>query len=314
VPPLDRVLVTARWTKVEGRALFAALNDVTLTAGLDSLSTDAGDRLFHRMLAGHVLTYRPRTGTELTVGETMLISRRSRGEGLSYANPLVPFIVAQNDTGLTAVAPRDNLMLFGAARTVVGPAVLEAELAADDFQYGSADRQKIPDQLAWRLAVSAPLSLVTVRPTALSASYRHVDTYTYERPFYTEGYHSYDRPLGSELGPDSDIALVGAEVWMTGNVVLAANVGRWRQGAVRIDQRPGRSVNAGPVPFPSTSAERPAVQSATMFDASLRLLRATLPLAVRFEAARVQNAADLAQAAELFLRVQLLATYAFRYP
>jgi Capsule assembly protein Wzi len=315
VPPLDRVLVSGRWKRVEGRAFFAALNDVTLTAGLDSLTASSGDRLFHRTLVGHVIAAKPTRATEVTLGETMLFSRRSRGEGLSYANVLIPFIVSQNDTGLTALAPRDNLVLFGSARTLLGPALLEGELVADDFQYGRQDRQIIPDQLAWRIAASAPLSFVTARPASISASYRHVNTYTYERPFYTEGYHSYDRPLGSELGPDADIALAGGELWLRGDVLLAANVGRWRQGAIHIDQRPGRSVNNGfTSTFPSTSIDRPAIQSATLVDASLRLLRATLPVTMRFEAARITNAANQPHAAELYIRAQLLATYAFRYP
>ena len=314
VPPLDRVLLSGRWKRVEGRAFIASLNDVTLTGGLDSLSADSGDRLFHRMLAGHVLAIRPTATTEFTLGETILISRRSRGEGITYANPLIPYIVAQNDTGLTAVAPRDNLMLFGSARTNLGPLILSGELNADDFQYGSKDRQTIPDQLAWRLAASAPLSFVSVRPTTLQASYTHVNTYTYERAAYTEGYHSYDRPLGSELGPDADIALGGAEVWLSGNLLLAAEVGRWRQGAIHIDQRPGRSVNLGFVPYPSTSPARPAVQSATLGGVSLRLLRRSLPVTLRLDGARVANAGNQPHAAELYIRAQLLATYAFRYP
>jgi hypothetical protein len=311
-PPLDRVLLSGRWGRLEARAMFAALNDVKMDQVIDSLSAESGSPLFHRSLVAHALSYRPTSGTEITIGETMLMSRRSRDDALSYANVLIPFIVSQNDTGLTYVVGRDNLMLYGAGRANVGPAVLSGELAVDDFQYGTKDRSTVANQIAWRLGASVPVTLT--RPGSLTAEYRHVNTYTYERQFYTEVYQVYDRSLGSELGPDADLARVGAEVWMSGNVLLAANVGRWRQGALRINQRPGQSPNNGPTDFPSTTALRPVVQQATLADVSLRLLRVTLPITARFEAARVQNPGNVLSRTDTYVRAQLIASYAFRYP
>ncbi len=312
-PPIDRLLARGRFGRVEARALFATLDPVDMSVERDSLRPGSPVASFHRFLVAHALSLRPTSRIELTLGETILSSRRSLGDALTYANVLMPIVVTQADTGLTELVRRDNLTLFGLARLPVGPAVFEGELFVDDFQYGQKDRQRIPDQLAWRLAASAPVPALG-RPASVRAELRHVNTYTYQREFYTDVYQTYNRPLGSELGPDADIARVGAELWANGSTVLAANVGRWRQGALRIDTRPGRSVNEGPLPFPSTSAARPAVQTATLADASLRFLRAALPLTARVEAARIQNAANVPRAAELYVRAQLIASYAFRYP
>jgi hypothetical protein len=312
-PPLDRIAASARWKRLEARALVATTNDVTLNLERDSLVGEPTNQRYRRVVLGHALTYRHSPRAEITIGETALLARTSQVFDLAYANPLMPYVFTQNDTGRIGTEGVDNLLVFGAARLPLGPARLTGELVVDDIQIDPTDRAVTPDQLAWRVAATVPVPAAW--PASVGVEYRHVNSYTYLRGQYTMVYQSYDVPLGSELGPDADLARVSGDVWLGGTTRLAFGVGSWRQGALRIFQRPAQSANfhAGE-PYPSTSAARPAVQQALLGDVSLQLLRTTLPVTFRFEAARIRNAANQVVPSALYARAQLIGTYAFRYP
>ena len=312
-PPLDRIGASATWKRLEGRAIVATINDVTIDLARDSLVGGPETQRYRRVLLGHALTYRQSPRFELTIGETALLARTNTIFDLSYANPLMPYLFTQNDTARTGTEARDNLQVFGATRFPLGPARVTGELVVDDIQIDPADRKVTPDQLAWRVAASVPLP--AARPASAGIEYRHVNSYTYLRGQYTEVYQSYDAPLGSELGPDADFVRASADVWLSGTSRLAFGVGRWRQGALRIYQRPAQSANfhAGE-PYPTTSADRPAVQRALLGDVSLQFLRATLPVTLRVETARIEDAANQFALPALYVRAQLIGTYAFRYP
>ena len=279
----------------------------------DSLQGGPPVQRYRRVLLAHAITYRPAGRAEFTLGETALVSRTNSVFDLGYANPLMPYVFTQNDSARAGARGRDNLTVFGSTRLGLGPARFEGELLVDDVQIDPADRKVTPDQLAWRLAASAPLP--STRPALVGAEYRHVNSYTYLRGVYTDVYQSYDAPLGSELGPDADVFRASGEVWLTGARRLEVGLGVWRQGALRISQRPAQAANghAGES-FPSTSADRPGVQRALLGDVSFRTLSATLPITVRVETARIENAGNLPALAKLYVRAQLIGTYAFRYP
>jgi hypothetical protein len=149
-PLMDRLELGVRWRVAETRAIVGTVNDVTMTAALDSLVEGTPDTRFRRWLYGHVLTIRPNDRFELTIGETLLSSRTTRGFDLAYANPLMAFIIAQNDTGRSGADPRDNLVVFGGVRASVGPGAIGGELVVDDIQIDATDRSRTADQLAWR--------------------------------------------------------------------------------------------------------------------------------------------------------------------
>jgi hypothetical protein len=286
---------------------------VTMTASLDSLGAGAPDTRFHRWLYGQVLTIRPTERLELTLGETMLTSRTTRGFDLAYANPLVPYIIAQNDTGRVGADPRDNLVVFGGARVGFGRGQFGAELTVDDIQIDDADRSRTADQLAWRVFGSLAVPIGT--GSSVHGEYRRVDSYAYMRDFYTDVYQQYDKPLGSALGPGADLARASAETWLRGDLRISGGIGRWRQGALRIDQRPadGPNDNAG-AKFPATTGVRPEVQSALLADLRAERVTLRLPIAVHVELARITNAANVASAAALYVRASVSGSYAFRYP
>ncbi len=312
-PPIDRVVASVSTRRFEGRALVAVLDNIVLDTLRDALPSGTPPQRFYRTLVGHVLTWRPSDAIELSLGETALLSRGSRTLDLAYVNPLMVYVVTQNDSGRVGEDSRDNLTVFGAARVRRGGTLLTGELLVDDVQIDSKDRNVTPDQLGWwvRLSQAVPL----FRPATLLADYRRIDSYTYSRGFYTEVYQHYDRPLGSELGPGADLLRGGADVWVTGKLRLAGGVSTWRHGALRIQQRPSvRASGHAGEPFPSTTPSRPAVQKALLADLSAQFLSVRLPLIFRVDAARVQNINNEPAPARTLLRAQFMGSYAFRYP
>jgi len=312
-PLIDRVELGIRWRVAEVRAIVASVNDVTMTAALDSLTEGTPDTRFHRWLYGHVLTVKPTTGLELTLGETLLSSRTTRGFDLAYANPLMAYIVAQNDTARVGSDPRDNLVVFGGARASIGRGHVGAELVVDDIQIDKADRERTADQLAWRVYGSVPVAAGT--GTNATVEYSRVDSYTYVRDFYTDVYEQYDKPLGSVLGPGSDRLRLLGETWIGGDVRINGSIGRWRQGGLRLDQRPSQGPNGNAdKPFPAVTETRPEVQSALLAELGVERLDLRIPVSLRVQMARIRNAANLSDAAALYVRAILTGSYAFRYP
>jgi hypothetical protein len=312
-PPLDRFLATARWSRLEIRAIFASINDVELTVEQDSLVPGTRPQRLHRMLAGHAFTIRPTRGWEVTLGETALLSRRG-GVDLAFANPLMLYLVTEHDTSYTgASASGNNLTVFGSTRLQRGRLTGEAEIVVDDIQIDAKDRANIPHQLAWRL--TGTMGFTAPWPASLGVEYRRADSYAYMRRYYSEVYHQFGQPLGTELGPDANILRAYGELWPTGRVRFGAGVGRWNRGALRLTQRPAQAAfgHAGE-PYPSVSEERPAVQEALLGDASVEWLDTQLPVRLTVELASIDNVNNQPGESGTFLRAHLVASYRFRYP
>jgi len=311
-PAIDRFLLYGRWSKVQFRALVGQLDDVLLTESLDSLAIGTGNVRFQRAVFAHALTWTPVPSIELNFGETLLSARRGNPLDLAYANPVMPLIVVQNDTGRTFSVGHDNLVLFGAARFQFGPAQLLGELLVDDIQVDAADQQRTENQLGY--ALSGSFALPTLQPTIAQVGYRHLNTFTYMRPFYSETYQFYNAPLGSELGPDADQVDGSVEYWPNGLLQLRGGVSLWRHGATRLDRRPSESAIDRDVGFPSTRPNRPVVQRAVVWSLSARLLSGTFPITASFEAANISNLNNRPSPAALYLRTVLLGTYALHFP
>jgi hypothetical protein len=313
-PPLDRFLVTARWSRLEIRAIFASIDDVVLTVEEDSLVPGTPPQRLHRMIAGHAFTIRPTRGWELTLGETALLSRRGGGVDLAFANPLMLYLVTEHDTSYTGgSATGNNLTVFGSTRLQRGRLTGEAEIVVDDIQIDAKDRANIPHQLAWRL--SGTMGFSAPWPASLGVEYRRADSYAYMRRYYSEVYHQFGRPLGTELGPDANMARAYGELWPTGRVRFGAGVGRWNRGALRLTQRPAQAAfgHAGE-PYPSVSENRPAVQEAWLADASVEWLDTDLPVRLTVELASIDNVNNQPGESGNYLRAHLVASYRFRYP
>jgi hypothetical protein len=312
-PPLDRVAASLSTTHFEARALYAMLDDVVLDASRGEAPTDAPAQRFHRSLAGHALTWRPSRAVEVSVGETILLSRGSRTLEFGYANPLMPYVLTQHDVGTEGGETRDNLVVYGAVRTRMGRTQLNAELIVDDIQIDAADREVTPHQLGWSL--EARQGWVSPLPGSAQVAYKRLDSYTYLRGLYTDVYQFNDHPLGSELGPDADRLDASIDLWPNPELRLSASAGTWRRGAQRIARRPavGAVGNAGQG-FPTTTDDRPLVQRALLANFTAELLRWQFPIRGQVEIARLEQPNHAAIAKATYLRAHLSATYAFRYP
>ena len=308
-PMLDRVALGARWKRVEARALYGTLSDVELTPALDSIP-GASAVHFYRYVVAHALSLRLRA-LELTLGESAILARGTKTLDLAYANPLMAYVVTQNDTSRSG--PDENLQVFGALRAHSGGSAVQAELLVDDVQIDPKDRKTIQDQLGWSVRGTQALPLII--PTAAVVEYRHINSYAYLRNRYATAYQTYDQPLGSELGPDADFWRVGGELWPHALVRLSGGAGMWRQGAQRLEQRPGQNANGhGGEPFPSVTAARPFVQRALLGDAAISYLARPLTITVRAEGAHAQHPANQNVATTSYARIQLIGTYAYRIP
>lgn len=313
-PALDKITLTAQWSKFEFKALVASLNDVVLTPATDSIPDSVGTQRYHRMMVAHALTWRPSHKVELTLGETALIPRQGGGIALNFVNPLMVFQVTQNDkSGDISQAGNVNLTAFGSVRANLDRFSLQGDLLIDDIQIDSQDRKNFPDLFGWNVRGTYALSLPV--PADLGLQYRRVSAFTYLESFYTATWQQYDQPVGSELGPDADMARAFADVWPTGKFHVSAGISKWRRGDQRISRRPppNRFGHAG-APFPFASGETPDVQSAWMGDASVQWLDPIIPLTLEIQGARVTNVNNVATPATTYGRVQLVATYRFRYP
>jgi hypothetical protein len=198
-------------------------------------------------------------------------------------------------------------------RASLGPAAIQGELVIDDIQIDSKDRKVYPDQIAWNVlgSVALPLPL----PASIALQYRRAGSFTYLSWSYANSWQQYGQPIGSELGPDADMARLSGDVWPSGRLRLSAGVSRWRRGANRLGTRPvpSRQGHSGD-PFPSTNDARPEVQRAWGAELGAQWLGAILPVTLRLEGARVENANNAAAASRTIGRASLSATYRFRYP
>jgi hypothetical protein len=313
-PPLDRILLDAQWRRFQFRALVGSVDDVVLTPSLDGIPDSLGSQRWHRRLVAHALTFRPSPRLELTIGETGLIPRQGGGVALGFANPLMLYQVTQNDA-----SPQDrreggvNLTAFGSVRASVGRASLQGDLLIDDIQIDSKDRKVFPDLLSWNVVGS--IALPFALPSSVALQYRRTGSFTYLSWSYANSWQQFGQPIGSELGPDADMARLSGELWPSGRLRLSGGISRWRRGANRIEARPvpSRQGHSGD-PFPFTDATRPEVQRAWGADAGAQWLGAMLPVTLRVEGARVENANNVAAATRTVVRASLSATYRFRYP
>jgi capsule assembly protein Wzi len=314
-PPLDRLLLEAHWRRAEVRGFMASLDEVLLTDAQDSIGTGIAAQRWFRYLVGHAVTWRPRPALEFTLGETAVLTRGARTFDLAYMNPIIPFIFTGNDSVRQSADNRDNLAVFGATQLRLGPAKVRGELLVDELQVDAADRDSFADRFAWRVRGTVPVPLRL--PAIVGAEYRRIGTYTYVRGFYSEAYQQFGRPLGSELGPDSDMLRGLAELWLAGKVRVSGSAGLWRHGAIRLDRRPGLKLLSNGYKtgsFPSSRPERPVVQRALLADAAVQFLDVHLPITIRIEAANITNVNNQPSPAALYVRTQLTGTYAFRYP
>jgi hypothetical protein len=312
-PAYDRLLLSLRFSKFELRAFAATINDVVLDSSRDVLPEGIAQQRWHRFAFGHGLTFKPTKKIELTIGETAVVQRQGFTVDLAYLNPLMIYQTTQHDTSQSGAGDA-NLTGFFAARATVGHATLSGEFLVDDIQIDSKDRANYPNQLGWNL--EAAYALPTPLPASVGIQYRRIDTFTYiGQVDYSKVFQNFDQPLGSELGPDADMIRGYGEVWGSGKLRLVAGIAKWRHGAYRITDRPTLNrLGHADDPYPDVTEDRPEVQRSWIGDLSAQWLDGIIPITAKIEAARVTNVNNVSTPAKNFARIQVTASYRFRYP
>lgn len=312
-PAFDRLLLALRFYKFELRAFAATINDVVLDSTRDVLPAGISQQRWHRFAFGHAITFSPTKKVELTLGETAVVQRQGFTVDLAYLNPLMIYQTTQHDTSQSGAGDA-NLTGFVAARATAGRATFSGELLVDDIQIDARDKANYPNQLGWNVEAAYALPIVYV--SAVGVQYRRIDSFTYiGQVDYSKVYQNFDAPLGSELGPDADMVRGYGEYWASGKLRFVAGIARWRHGAYRLTDRPtiNRVFHAND-PYPDTTADRPDPQRAWIGDVSAEWLDGIIPITAKLEVARITNVNNVPTPAKNLARLQVIASYRFRYP
>ena len=312
-PAFDRLLLALRFSKFELRAFASTINDVVLDSTRDVLPEGVSQQRWHRFAFGHGLTYHPTKKIELTLGETAVVQRQGFTVDLAYLNPLMIYQTTQHDTSQSGAGDA-NLTGFFAARATVGRATLSGEFLVDDIQIDAKDRANYPNQLGWNVEAAYALPIIYV--SSLGVQYRRIDSFTYiGQVDYSKVYQNFDAPLGSELGPDADMVRGYAEFWASGKLRFVGGLARWRHGAYRITDRPTLNrLGHASDPYPDTTVDRPDPQRAWIGDLSAEWLDGIIPITAKVEVARITNVNNVPTPAKNLARLQVIASYRFRYP
>ncbi|MEP7066124.1 MAG: hypothetical protein ABI889_08845 [Gemmatimonadota bacterium] len=312
-PAFDRLLLALRFYKFELRAFGATINDVVLDSTRDVLPASVSQQRWHRFAFGHGITYRPTKQLEFTLGETAVVQRQGFTVDLAYLNPLMIYQTTQHDTSQSGAGDA-NLTGFFATRATFGRATLSGELLVDDIQIDAKDKANYPNQLGWNFDAAYALPIIYV--SSVGVQYRRIDSFTYiGQVDYSKVYQNFDAPLGSELGPDADMVRGYAEYWRSGKLRFVGGIARWRHGAYRITDRPtiNRVFHAND-PYPDVTADRQDAQRAWIGDLSAEWLDGIIPITAKVEVARITNVNNVPTPAKNLARLQVIASYRFRYP
>jgi hypothetical protein len=209
---------------------------------------------------------------------------------LYYVNPLEPY----PDTSRTLVHVTNHVETFGALRLRAGVATFDGEVLADQILRS--------DHLGYLASASVPIPVRM--PVSVGATFEQIGRDTYTSQYYASVPEHYGVPLGSVLGPDATLAKLQAEVFVAGPLRVSGDIGLWRRGKVRIDDRPAQ---------PAVGADTPE-QRGTIGDLAIQFLTPIVPVTLRFSGASVSNANNIASPTSNYGQTQLIASYAFRYP
>jgi hypothetical protein len=289
-PAIDRITGSVSTDHVEARALLGSLDDVVLDSAQDNIMGTQSIQRYYRYLAAYAVTWRPSRVVEATAGQLAILPAASRVLDLYYVNPFSPY----PDTTRRLVNVTNHVETFGGLRLRAGVATFDGEVLADQVLKS--------DHLAYLLTASTPLPVSI--PVSLDGTFEHIGQDTYTSQYYASVPEHYGVPLGSVLGPDAELGEGGAEVFLTSAVRVSGDLGIWRRGKVRIDERPAQ---------PATGPDSPE-QRATIGDLSIQFLNPIAPVTLRFSGAAVSNVNNVASPTTTYGQLQLLASYAFRYP
>ena len=231
-PPLDQLKAEARFSRFQGTAFTAVLDEFDVTDPNGDSTVRAS-----RYLAGHRLAWRPCHSIEVAVSEVIVYGGENRRPEIRYLVPVFFFYGEQWNSGSDdnpfwsidlSWYPRSGLRLYG-------------EYLVDDFQY---DPDAEPNEIGFMVGgeMADPLGL---GGSVLGLEYARINRWTYGQAVPWNRYLNHGLCMGHPLGPDADGLWVrwSHQIARTGR--LHVDFGRTRKGEGCIEDE-----RTSVVPFP----------------------------------------------------------------
>lgn len=263
IPGLDQVRLELHADPVRFTALVATLSRERPNRLID----DAGNTIpgtlpaedqvpfdVTRFLYLHRVDWRVTDRLQLAITEAAVVTGIDRGLELRFANPLIPFFVTQEDGDETDSENVNVVADVEGVYTGLGKSRLYGNLFVQEFFIDAEKRDRIGNQLAWRLGAEwgDPLGWTG---GSVGAEYTRADVFAYLHRGLNTNWATFGVPLGSMIGPDADQLLAWAEWWLAPATVVGVDLLARRNGERSIETLESVLV-AGNPDFPSGVVQR----------------------------------------------------------
>jgi hypothetical protein len=169
------------------------------------------DGELRRWAAFHRLSWRPRPGLRLYLGDQALYTGRQRGFELHYLSPFLPYLLenfegySERDAGEPTDADNSVLLVGWQAEGSLGRALgfeHYGELLVDELQIDGEDRRRFDDALGLTLGLALQRELPASRRLRLRVEGSWLSHWTYIHPGAETSWLEKGLPLGNREGGD----------------------------------------------------------------------------------------------------------------
>ena len=208
-----------------------------------------------RILYLHRLDWQPMPALQVAISESALVSGIDRGIEARYANLLIPFFVTQEDEDEAGGLDVDVNVNGEAVLFTPWGGRLWLNVYAQEFFVDADKRENIGNQLAYKLGGLLAGDALGLPYWTAGVEYTRVDVFTYLHRGLNTNATQFGAPLGSSLGPDSDMA--GAWLsWRPRPVLRLTFDAMYRRDGERNVETLESVIDAGNPDFPSGVVQR----------------------------------------------------------
>jgi len=221
-PAYDHLTLEGKYKRFKGRFFYGFLESVENGGNIN------------RYLVGHGIEYSNHRNLVVGLTENIIFSGLNRPFDFSYLNPFLPHIevelnnrtndLSKDNAGANAVwsIAIDWLPLSGLRLT--------GHLVLDEIQFDQEDRNRgRGDVTATRFRAAYSKAFGKVALTGF-VDYTKVGTFTLRHGVGMNNFVSRELPLGTNIGSDSDLLLLGSRFLFPARIVLTTSVGYKREG------------------------------------------------------------------------------------
>ena len=206
---------------------------------LHSVKVDSIGR-FKRYIGGKKLTFLSKNKRFVfSVGDLILYTGTNRSFELFYLNPIVPTFFAdlERETDHYPWDGKDNdnaMIIFDGRYVFENNISTYFELLIDDFQMTIANRDTIPDALAYKLGVDSPLSLFGKKST-IEIEFTRIFGNTYITRGWFTNWEDRNIPIGYKYGPDCQSLFISLNHWLKNNILLSVSNTYLEKGSMNLE-------------------------------------------------------------------------------